>query len=245
MKMSLKQNGALEMDKLFHEVTLTDKEKLTLIYLSHMIQVKGKQEVEFDSTFDFETVFKLQLSGFMKIENGGLVLSFKEDTIILDEIIEEVEAKKEPEIVIDHTQKLIRTMEKLKRSGEDITVDNIALYGNVTANAVESNKTVMELIRKAEAERIAEIHRLKALEEKPKQAYIINKDGTVEYTKTDEPKKSSRYEVLDVPTNQKHKEIVRLFVELDKDTKTVAEYMQMSLPNIYAVKRKYLKEKSV
>lgn len=81
MIFELKQEGIFIFERIYREEKLTDKEKLFVTYLSHQIKERHKDTFNTEDLGQEELsmLLKLQLNGFVRLEEGCLTLVLKSE----------------------------------------------------------------------------------------------------------------------------------------------------------------------
>jgi len=145
--MNLKKIGRLEIEKLYMDSDLNGEEKMLLIYLSHLAKTSDKVdtgELQNGSKVNvMETLFKMQLKGYIKVINGNVVLSFKEPEPVIDEekekrvreikekaLIEAEKAKRERQQMIYHVDRFgsVEVLKPAEEKMQEKKMDEMNLY---------------------------------------------------------------------------------------------------------------------
>lgn len=85
MKFNLELEGVLNTEKMFYEGDLKAEEKLLLIFLNYKRNIQKKEELDLTELQEgckesiTEMLFRLQLKGYVKVAEGKIVVSFKND----------------------------------------------------------------------------------------------------------------------------------------------------------------------
>jgi hypothetical protein len=85
MKFKLEVTGILDVEKLFYESNTTSEEKMLLVFLHNQKKERNKEELDLEEIQQdkperiTELLFKLQLKGYIRVENGSVTLLFGSD----------------------------------------------------------------------------------------------------------------------------------------------------------------------